>query len=75
MHFILLVYKYEYIMNKNSSFVNIFDIVWYFPACTFSKNGQKILVRCDVMSSQMKKFEICVELHLNVTNVPKFNIN
>lgn len=30
MHFILLVYKYEYIMNKNSSFIDAFHIVWYF---------------------------------------------
>lgn len=31
MHFILLVYKYEYIMNKKFLFRRSFDIVWYFP--------------------------------------------
>lgn len=30
MHFILLVYKYEYIMNKSSYFIDLADIFFLF---------------------------------------------
>lgn len=33
MHFILLVYKYEYIMNKSSYFIDLGDILCYFTMC------------------------------------------
>lgn len=37
MHFILLVYKYEYIMNKNSYFVDILTL------CGIFQDGHKLL--------------------------------
>lgn len=30
MHFILIVYKYEYIINKSSYFLDFFYVAWYF---------------------------------------------
>lgn len=39
MHFILLVYKYEYIMNKSSYFV---DFLWYCVVCSSMKGHLKV---------------------------------
>lgn len=47
MHFILLVYKYEYIMNKSSYFVDLVEVVWYFPQNNPTPDLQ-IFLKCDV---------------------------